>query len=428
MLISYLESGIEAMSEKLEIPLKDFRKWLEQETRSTLEPLETDAKNLLDNLESRLEDLEAACEKLLEDAEKEIQKGSRKTYRRSRVACKFASNVLDAIDKVAIPVQMSYERLSAFCDDYERISVAIERERARYYPQISPFFIIDRRRVDVALKRAIDSFKELQSFSSTRYEDAKTVEESFSIVDELRDLLGELERMRERKKRVDSRREAAEKKIADASRRSEQIRSTGEVVELDQIKRDIEELRKEVKHSMRYLQKPFLKFRNLVQGPGYPLPLSEAKELGEYLTNPFKALATEEEGYPILKEILRKLQDALAQGKLKLKTARLRKAEKQINDILRKDALTGVQNRCREAYSQKLRLSTSEVIAMSQTNLSKVQDNLRNLQQKKKLHDVRSAALGENIAKTREKIESQRKKMEEIALELTAKDIQLVLS
>jgi len=65
---------------------------------------------------------------------------------------------------------------------------------------------------------------------------------------------------------------------------------------------------------------------------------------------------------------------------------------------------------------------------MSQTNLSKVQDNLRNLQQKKKLHDVRSAALSENIAKTRERIESQRRKMEEITLELTGKDIQLMLS
>jgi len=416
------------MSEKLEIPLKDFRKWLEQETRSLLEPLEADAKSLLNNLESRLEDLEAACEKLLEDAEKEIQKGSRKTYRRSRAACKFASNVLDAIDKVTLPEQISYQSLSAFCDDYERISMAIERERGRYYPQISPFFIIDRRRVDVALKRIVDSFKELQSFSSTRYEDAKTVEESFSIIDELRDLSGELEKMRERKKRVDSRREAIEKRMTDASRRSEQIRSVGEVVELDQTKRVIEELRKEVKYGMRYLQKPFLKFRNLVQGPGYPLPLSEAKKLSEYLSNPFKALATEEEGYPILKEILTKLEDALAQDKLKLKTARLRKAEKQINDILRKDALTAIQKRCREAYSQKLRLSTSEAIAMSQTNLSKVQDNLRNLQQKKRLHDARSATLGENIVKTREKIESQQKKMEEMALELTGEDVRLLLS
>ena len=416
------------MSEPLQIQLKDFREWLEQETVSIIEPLEAEGKNLLDNLKGRLEDVEAACEKLLEDAEKEMQKSSRKTYRRSRVAHKLASNVLDTIDKAAIPDYISYESLRAFCEDLEKILATVGRERARWFPIISPFFIIDRRRIDAALKRAIDSFKGVRSFTSTKYEEAKTVQDSFSMIDELRDLLNELEEMKERKKRVELRGKSIEKKMEDSRQKRELIQSRSEVVELDRVRKNIEELRKEVKHRMRYLQKPFLKFQSLVRGPGYPLPLREAKRLSEYLSNPFEAFATEKEGYPVLKAILQNMDDAIVQGKLKLKTSRLRKAKEQINNILRKEALIPLQQKCIEAYSQKLRLSTSEAIAMFQSELAKVQDGLKNLQKKKELHDSRSAALDEKIKKTREKIESQRRELEKIALELTGKDIRVVLS
>lgn len=415
------------MSETLEMPLEELKNWLEQETVSILKPLEAEAKNLLNTLQGRLEDLETACEKLLEDAEKEIEKGSRKTYRRSRVAYKLAGNILDTIDKATIPDQFSYESLRGFSEDLEKILAAIERERARWFPRISPFFIIDRRRVDVALKRAMDSFEELCSFSSTEYEEAKTVQDSFATIDELRGLLSELEEMNDRKKKVELLKKTVEKKIADSHQRREEIQNINEAVELAQVKENIEELRREVKRSVRHLQKPFLKFQSLVRGPGYPLPLYEAKKLSEYLSNPFEAFASEKEGYPVLKEILKKMEDAMAQGKLKLKSSRVRKAKEQINNILRKEALIPLHQRCKQVYLLKLKLSTSEAIAAFKNELTDVQVSLKNLQKKKELHDSRSAALDDATRKTRERIESQRKKLETTASELTGKNIRLSL-
>ena len=89
-----------------------------------------------------------------------------------------------------------------------------------------------------------------------------------------------------------------------------------------------------MKHTLRHLQKPFLKFQSLVQSPSYSLFLDATRKLGEYLSNPFEALATEEEGYPMLRRVLQKMDDAIAQGKLKLKKSRLRKAKDQIDNIL----------------------------------------------------------------------------------------------
>jgi len=56
--------------------------------------------------------------------------------------------------------------------------------------------------------------------------------------------------------------------------------------------------------------------------------LDESEKLNEYLTKPFMAFVTEDEGCPVLKRILQKMEGAIAKGKIKLKSSRLRKAQK----------------------------------------------------------------------------------------------------
>ena len=73
------------MSETLEIPLKDAREWLEQETILIVEPLKEEGRRLFDAVKAKLDDVLATSDKLLDDAEKEIAKGSRKKYRRAKV-------------------------------------------------------------------------------------------------------------------------------------------------------------------------------------------------------------------------------------------------------------------------------------------------------------------------------------------------------
>ncbi len=415
------------MSEPLQIELKDFRSWLEQETEPILEPIKAEAKNRLESFNDRLEDLKAACEKLSEDAEKEMQKGSRKTYRRSRVAWKLASKILDTIDEAPFPNEISPQSLQSFCENLENAFAAIGQERARWFPRISPFFIIDRRRVDVALQRAMDSFREFSSFSSTELGDAETVQDALSTSDRLHDLLNDLKRLRTRKNRVESKKRTIEKAIADRRNKQEEIRSKSAIVELGQVDDEIKMLQRELSRSMRYLEKPFLKLQRLVQSPSLPLPLNEAKRLTQYLTDPFTAFATEKDGYPLLKEILRKLEEAIDQGKLKLKTSRRRKAKEQINEVLRKEALIPLQQRCKEAHSRKQELSTSNTMATFQSRLEKSRRSLKDLEKKQKLNDLRQTDLSEKIEKLLDEIESQRKGLEETVEELTRRNIRLAL-
>jgi hypothetical protein len=286
---------------------------------------------------------------------------------------------------------------------------------------------MNRRRFDVALKRATDSLKEVRSFSSDKYARAKAVEEAFSIIDKLHQSLGEREEVESRKKKMELKKGVLEKKVEKNQQKITAIQDQSEIVELSQINKEIEELKGEVKHSLRYLQKPFLKFQSLVLSSSYSLFLDETKKLGEYLSNPFEALATEDEEYPMLKKILRKMDDAIAQGKLKLKKSRLRKAKDQINDILHKDTLLSLHQSCKEALSKKQQLSTSGIITESRNELAQLQKNLRDLQKRKELLASRGAVLERKIKETFGRIEDQKRELEKIVLELTNQKVQVLL-
>jgi len=421
------KSGISVMSETVEIPLKDLRKWLEQETLSIIEPLKTEGKTLLDDVRGKLDDVQENCDKLLEAAEKEMTKGLRKTYRRARVLAKLAKNFSEMIAKITIPDQISSETLHTACEDLGKMLATMGRERWKWFPVISPYFIIDRRRFDIAYKRATDSLKELRDFSSDKYAKAETVEKAFSMIEKLHQSSIELDEAKKHLRKTEFKRGALEKKIAENQQKIASIQSKSEVVELVQINKEIEELKKRVKHNLRYLQKPFLKFQTLARGPGYPLPPDELKKIGEYLSDPFEAFATEPEGYPTLKRILQKMEDSMVKGKLKLKSSRLRKAKDQIDSVLNKDSLAPLHQNCKEILAQRQQLLTSRIIANSRSELKQLQEDLKELLKRKELVDSRVAVLESKIRKTLEKIEEQKKELEKAIMELTSKSIQIVL-
>jgi len=414
------------MSEELEISLKNLREWLERETALIVEPLKAEVTSLLSDLRDKLDDARENCEKLLEDSEKEMLKNNPKTYRRAREAYRLARDILEMIDEISIPEEVSHESLQRLCEGFKNTFSAIGRERARRFPRISPYFIIDRRRLDVGLKKTFESFEELRSFLSDRYEKANAVEGSFLMIDKLLQLLDEFSAVEKRMEKMELRRGVLEKEIAEKQQRITLVESKDEIGELEQINKKIKELEETVKHDLRYLQKPFLKFQNLVRGSGYSLPLDETKKLGEYLKNPFTAFATEDEGYPLLKGILQRMEDAMAKGKMKLKSSRLRKAQQNINEILRKNALNTLHQSCKETFSQRQQLLSSEAMATFQDRLTQFQRDLRELEKHGELMDSRKAILESEQQKIMEKIENQKRELEKIILELTDKNVRVV--
>jgi hypothetical protein len=415
------------MPESLEIPLSDLNEWLKQETTSIVEPLRADAKKLLEDTQNKLEDLLESCDKLLDDAEKEIAKGSRKTYRRAKALQKLAGKFADLIEEVTIPEEISGKSLHQTCEQVEKTLKTIGKERAKWFRAISPYFIISRRRFDVTLKRADDSFRDLTDFVSEEYAEAEAAEGVSSKIEELRQSLAELEKYERSKEVRKQKRELLEENIAKTHQKVQAIQTKDEVVELAKINKKIEELTDTVKHELRHLQKPLLKFQTLANSPGYSLLPEETLKLDEYLTSPFEALATEKEGYPLLRSILQKIDTALDNKKMKLKSSRLRKAKDQINSILNKAALAALHQKCSEAFSKKIELSTSGTISKTRDKRAELQNRLKELQTRKRLLEARDARFEKKHKEAGMRVDEQKRALKKVASKLSDKSVQIVI-
>lgn len=415
------------MPEHLDIPLSSLNEWLNKQTSSIVEPLRADAKKLLTINKERLDDLLDSCDKLFEDAEKEMARGSRKTYRRAKALYKLAEKFASLIEEVTFPEEISGESLHQIHEQIEKNLKTIGKERARWFRAISPYFIISRRRFDVTLKRADDAFRDLTKFVEEDYVKAESAEGVSSKIEALRQFLTELETYESSKEARKQKMELLETEILQAQEEVQAIQTKDEVVELAQINKETEELTNAVNHELRHLQKPLLKFQSLISSPGYSLFPDAAQKLDEYLVNPFDALATENEGYPLLKSILQKMDIALDNDKVKLKPSRMRKAKDQISSILNKSALTTLHQKCIEASNKRNALSTSGAISEVRDERSKLQNRLKELQTQKKLLEARDARFEKDHEEADKRVAEQKSALEKVVSKLSDKRIQIVI-
>jgi len=142
------------MPESFQIALADLKEWLQKETAPLIKPLKDKGKRLLDEIAKRLDDVRENGDRIFGKSDKEVQKGSSKTYRCAKAANKMSKNIADIINQVAVPDDISYANFRLLIGDLEKAFAAIEHERRVWYRRISPYFILDRRRLDVAIKRS----------------------------------------------------------------------------------------------------------------------------------------------------------------------------------------------------------------------------------------------------------------------------------
>jgi hypothetical protein len=416
------------MSEALEIQLNAVNEWLNKETTSIVEPLKADAKRLLADIQAKLEELSEASDKLLDDAEKEMAKGSRKTYRRAKALYKLAGTFSDLIEKVTIPDENNGQTLKETSEQIEKTMKTVGLEKTKWFRAVSPYFIMSRRRFEVSFKRIDDSFRNFTDFLSNEYARAASAEGVSSKVEELSQSsvkLGEFKKNKEARKQ---KLEILEKKITKTQQKMQALQTTDEVVALAQLNSGIEELTKTVKHELRHVQKPLLKFQTLINSPGYSLFPDAASKLDEYLENPFDALATEKEGYPLLRTILQKIDSVLDNKKMKLKPSRLRKAKDQIDIIVNKAALLSLQKDCSEVLNKKHQLSASGTISKCRDERTELHEHLNDLQRRKSLIEARDALFEKQHKDACKRVDDQKRSLEKIVSELSGRNVTIVIT
>lgn len=411
------------MSEVLKFSTADLKVWLEHETGSIFVPVHTKAQRLLDEMHRVLENLVDTSKMLLENSGKEIDKRNMKTYGRARALNKLARLFVERYRQLKAPEKVTYDSMDVFVKEIQKAFAVTEIDIRNWFPRISPFFILDRRKFQTVFERAKIALKELDGFVSKEYVKTKTLEDTFQLRDKLTALESQLKELEEKKVNVEANKAAIEKQMMELQRRMDELKTTGGVGQLGHTGDEIVVLCEDVKHNLQHLQKPFIKLQSLAtHGSGSGLTPEELKRLAQYLEDPFEALSAEEAGYPLLRRILEKLGRFISEDKLKLKPEKARKAEQAINNISN-NSLVNLHQKCKDAMTRKTKLSTSEEVVAAQKDLRKLNEHLELLKRNKGVLEAEEFTINRNHAETKEKIQNHKSEIEKNVLSFTSKKI-----
>jgi len=398
---------------RTEISLSELKGWLENQTTTIFKPLQTRAEKLLGDMRKAHSSLIEACEVLIENSRREIEKRNMRTFKRAQALNKLAKIFQERMRQVQVPEKLSVKGVEEFVSMAQKAYAVTDVDVRNWFPRISPFFIMDRGKFLRAFEGAKTSLKELNSFLTKEFMKAKTLEETFQLIEEIKELKSRLANLENEHGRTESERIRLEEELAQTRRRIAELEKGGGLAQIAEINETLECLRREIAYNLRHLQKPLVKLQSLaLHGAGSGLTPEEIKKLGEYLTDPFEALTAENDGYPLLKGVLRKTERLMSDGKLKLKEDKMRKAKQAITEIVDKDSLVGLQKKCLEAKMQKTQISTSTTIAETITEMSRLQEHVENIRRKLERLESEEANLKRAIQETMKKIDSHKSLVE----------------
>jgi hypothetical protein len=405
---------------------KDVKDWLEAQTRSILNPVQDEARDLRDEMRQAIESETEACKMLLDNSNREIEHRNMRVYGRARALNKLARLFIDRFKKITIPDQVSYDTLEGFVQDTQRIYIVADVDIKNWFPRISPFFILDRRKFLAVHEKAKLTLNMLNDFVAKEYVKTKTIEETFQLVDDIQALERQLSEVETQKASMENEKMPIEKEIADLQMRISELETKGLIDELNIVEAEKEALTNELKHALRHLQKPFIKVQALATGGGGAgLTQDELKMLGGYMENPLETFAAEPSGYPTLKEILQKLSRLMDEDKLKLKSDKARKAAQSLNEILMKNSLAELHTRAASVVARRNQLLGSSTMDKVKHELSQCQEQLKQLMVRKTSVETHEAVKGQAGTDIRQKIRSDKRLIEKNVVSFLGKKIEI---
>jgi len=413
---------VEILSET-KIPSGEIEQWLEEQTRTILTPVQTEAKQLRDEINAAIQSEIEVSKMLLDNSTKEIERRNMRVYNRARALSKLAHLFLERLKKIVIPEQVTYESLNRLAQETHKVFMVVDIDIKNWFPRVSPFFIMDRRKFLTVHEKAKLTLGTVNDFLTKEYVKTKTLEETFAVVKELHtqekqetNLKAQLEDMK--KERI-----PLEQKVNVLETQISELKKEGPIDQLRLLQNETEMLNGELRYALRHLQKPFLKTQALAhQGGGSGLTQDELKQLNGYLDEPLGALAKEQKGYPKLKEIAEKVTQLMEKDKIKLKPEKAKKAEQAIQEILKHNSLDEIHQKVVDVVVRKNDLTSSEKMSKALQDIALFQEQLEQVRARKTSADAHEAEIERTLSNTQERMNNLRQTIEKnISLSLSKK-------
>jgi len=404
----------------------EAKRWLDDQTSTILTPVHAQAEKLRDDMNLSIQAVVDISKLLFDVSSKEIEKRNMKVYNRARALNKLARLFLDRLKKLTPPEQVSYDTMNRYVQDTQKVLFVTDIDIKNWFPRISPFFIMDRRKFLAIYEKAKQAYNSLSDYVTKEYVKTKTLEEALNQLNELQDMEKQLVSFQEDKDSLINERIPLEQEISEIEEKIESMTTKGPIDKLNLVNTEIENLNTELKTTMRHLQKPFIKMQALAtSGGGGGIRPDELSKIIQYLDMPFDALVAEPAGYPVLKEILIKLEDMIAQDTLKLKSDKARKAEQAVNEILHNNSLANLQIRCVEMAKNRDQLVMSSKMDEIKRDVTQYQEQVDQLKARKTSIETHETVKDNSYNETSDKMSNLKRTIERNVYTAIDKKIQI---
>ncbi|MCL2477144.1 hypothetical protein [Candidatus Bathycorpusculum sp.] len=404
----------------------EAKRWLEDKTNAALVPVQAQAKKLRDEMNLALQMVADVSKQLFDVSNKEIERHNMKLYNRARALNKLSRLFIERLKKIIPPEQISYDTMHGYVQEIYKVFYVTDIDLKNWFPRISPFFIMDRRKFLAVYEKARQVFNTLNEYVTKEYVKTKTLEEAILKIDELQSIEKQLLTLQEDRDKIRDERVPLEQEISDIEQKISNLKSSGPIDKLNLINIEIENLTNELRNDLRHLQKPFIKMQAMAtSGGGGGITPGELTKINQYLDTPFDALVQEPQGYPMLKEILEKLAGMVTKDTLKLKPDKARKAEQSVNEFLYKNALDNLQIRCKEMATKRDYLLASSDLDEINRNLAQYQEQLNQFRARKTSVETHEVVKANSYQDTMDKLSGLKRAIEKNVYAALDKKIQI---
>ncbi|MDR1992658.1 MAG: hypothetical protein LBQ98_04050 [Nitrososphaerota archaeon] len=405
---------------------EEAKRWLENQTTATLSPVQTQAKKLRDDMNLTLQLVTEISKQLSDASNKEIERQNMKVYNRARALNKLSRIFIERLKKLTPPEQVSYDTMNRYAQEIQRVFYVTDIDLKNWFPRISPFFIMDRRKFLAVYEKARQVYNNLNDYIRKEYIKTKTLEEAIQQLNELQNIEKQRLTLQEDKTKIHNELLPIEQEITEIEQKIITLKNSGPLDKLNSINAEIENLSNELKSDLRHLQKPFIKMQSLaISGGGGGITPDELVKINQYLDAPFEVVVQEQQSYPMLREILEKLEGMMTKDTLKLKPDKARKAEQSINEILHKNTLDNLQIRCKEIATTRSYLLTSSDLDETTRNLTQYQEQLNQLRTRRTSVETHETTKANTYQETVDKINSLKRNIEKNVYAALGKKIQI---
>ena len=187
------------------------------------------AKKLRDDMKLAIQGIDDMSKMLLDNSTREIEKRNMKVYNRARALNKLAHLFVDRLKKLEAPEEISYDALNRYAEEIQKIFIVTDIDIKNWFPRISPFFIMDRRRFLTVYEKAKQTHTFLTDFLTKEYVKTKTLEETFNLLNELQDVQKQRGTIGEEKDQIKNERLPLEKKSSDLEQKIDELKTKGPI-------------------------------------------------------------------------------------------------------------------------------------------------------------------------------------------------------